>query len=75
LGFISYNESGLRYFLFLSIPVLTFLILYAFCYLRYGKKTEESRAYYLSSHILIVYVFVFFVYMFLGLRFLYLISR
>jgi len=75
LGFISYNESGLRYFLFLSTPALIFLILYAFCCLRYGKKTEGSRAYHLSSHVLIVYVFVFFIYIFLGLRLLHLIRR
>ncbi len=75
MSFVTYGESGLRYFLYLSIPALVFLIFYIFCRVKSAKRTKESRAYLLSSNILIVYVFVFFAYMFFGLRFLYLLGR
>jgi hypothetical protein len=62
---ISYTVSGLRYFLFLLIPVLFFLIIYLYCRINWRKR---SSFYYLASEILIVYVFVFFLFLCFGLR-------
>lgn len=66
--FIAYNISGLRYFLFLSIPVLLFIAMYVFYRARYGKKIEDSRVFYIASFVMTAYVFIFFAFLFLALR-------
>ncbi|MBC8473480.1 MAG: hypothetical protein H8D54_01565 [Candidatus Omnitrophica bacterium] len=75
MGFLSYNVSGFRYFLILALPVLVFLIFYVYCRINHGDHPEKNHAYYLTSQVLIVYVFVFFSYLFFGLRFLNLLGR
>lgn len=68
MGFISYQISGVRYFLLLAIPAVIFLFLYVASYINYKKKPERSHAYFLGSRVLMLYLFVFFLYMFFGLR-------
>jgi len=75
VGFISYDISGLRLFLFLSIPIVAFLAFHIFGHIKHAEKMKRSRPYYIASKILIIYVFIFFVYMLLGLRFLDLLRR
>ena len=66
--FISYNVSGLRYFLSLSIPVAVFLSYYIYCNKKYKRDTPRPNSYYLTSQILLVYIVVFFLYIFFGLK-------
>ena len=65
--FISYNVSGFRMFISLATPVLIFSIFYLLSRMKYAKKIRKSRISYIVSQILIAYVFIFFIYMFLGL--------
>lgn len=74
MHFISYHTSGFRHFIVLAIPVLVFFFFYLSWLKKYGRKIEQFHAYYLASQVIIVYVFIFFLYLFFGLRLLYIFN-
>ena len=60
--FISYSVSGLSNFLYLSVPVITLLLIYAIY--------EHAKARIIISAIIVLYVLGFFMHIFFIIRYL-----